>query len=173
MLLVVALGVAFALGRWSAEPPPAPIRSFEASSMPTAREQPQTELPPRDPSRAPLRPPTSATSQSAPTPSLAVVTPELVDRVTQETKARIEELRAHIVSRCWPGGASGGGPSSTQITLDVTFDAQGHEIARGISEDRRSPAPEFVRCLRNLEGTVLSVAPPGANVGVNVPVTFP
>jgi hypothetical protein len=93
--------------------------------------------------------------------------------VTEETKAKFETLRAHIVSRCWRSGGFRGGPSSTNLTFSVAFDAQGHEIARGITEDRSAPAAEFVGCLRGLEGTTLSIAPPGANVGVTVQMTFP
>jgi len=53
------------------------------------------------------------------------------------------------------------------------FDAQGREIGRGIGSDRAAPSGEFGKCLRKLEGTTFSIPPPGMQVSVSVPVTFP
>jgi hypothetical protein len=92
-----------------------------------------------------------------------------VTRASEQTKAKIEALRSYIDASCWPGP----GAAKVKVTFNVTFDAAGREIARGISEDRRAPAREFGRCLRKLQGTGLAISPPGANVAVAVPVSFP
>ena len=93
--------------------------------------------------------------------------------MTEATKHEIEKLRPYIVSRCWPAGGLAGGQTSAKLTFQITFDEKGREIARGISEDRSAPAGEFGSCLAKLEGMTLSIEPPGTNVGVSVPVTFP
>jgi hypothetical protein len=58
-----------------------------------------------------------------------------------------------------------------KVTLNVTFDASGREIARGVSTDRRTPA-EFTACLRTIP-TPVDVAPPGSTVAVAVPLSYP
>jgi hypothetical protein len=82
-------------------------------------------------------------------------------------------MRPLFVSRCWPRGGLGGGRREATVTYDLTFDPGGREIARGMLEDRRAPAGEFGRCLRQLENTSLAVSPPGSFVTLRVPVTYP
>jgi hypothetical protein len=93
--------------------------------------------------------------------------------VQEEARAELERMREHVVSRCWPRGGLRGGRRQTTLTYNVTFDPTGREVARGVLEDRRAPAGEFGRCLRRLEGTSLSVAPPGTFVSLRLPVTYP
>jgi hypothetical protein len=105
-------------------------------------------------------------------PDPAAIAQAVVARATEQARDQIESLRAQIVSRCWPAGGLPGGRSSATLSFNVAFDAQGREIARGISEQRRAPAGEFARCLRKMEAP-LSISPPGTNVGVSFAVTFP
>jgi hypothetical protein len=86
-------------------------------------------------------------------------------------KAQLESARELIVSRCWPRGGVDG-RSSARLTFNVTFDAQGREIARGITEDRRAPGGAFARCVRE-HGTALAIAPPGTNIGVSLSMAYP
>jgi hypothetical protein len=96
-----------------------------------------------------------------------------VARATEEVKAQIESLRPYIVSNFLASARLRGDPPRATVTIDSTFDRHGREIARGVSEDRRAPAGELAACLRQLQGVALSISPPGANVGVRVPVAFP
>ena len=99
----------------------------------------------------------------------ATVTPEILARATTDATAQIETYRPTFVSRCTPPGGLGEG---AQVTFHVTFDAQGREIARGISENRRHRAGAFAKCMREISGIDLAIAPPGTNVAVSVPMTF-
>ncbi len=56
-------------------------------------------------------------------------------------KAKLETLRGYIAESCWIGSAAQ--RASAKLTSNPTFDAQGREIARGISEDGRAPAREL------------------------------
>jgi hypothetical protein len=132
----------------------APATSLEPAPQPSQ---------PAQPARLPVKP----------APVMRAAQSDLVRHVANEATAGIDSLRNYIVSSCWPASATG--PATAKLTFNLTFDAQGREIARGIVEGRRAPAParEFGKCLRGLEGTTLAIAPPGANVGVSIPVTFP
>jgi hypothetical protein len=169
VVAVFVLGVVFALGRWSADAP-APVPQ---PTVPLAMPEPPRAETPAPPAARPAPPaPKAAEPPPSPAPPRAV-TPELVARVTESTRREIEKLRPYIVSRCWPEAGLAGGRQSARVILKITFDARGREIARGVSEDRSAPAGEFGSCLLKLEGTSLSIDPPGANVGVSLPVTFP
>ena len=106
-------------------------------------------------------------------PVMRAAPSDLVRHVADQATAGIDSLRSYIISSCWPASATG--LAKAKLTFNLTFDVQGREIARGIVEGRRAPAParEFGRCVRRLEGTTLAIAPPGANVGVSIPVAFP
>jgi hypothetical protein len=96
-------------------------------------------------------------------------------KVVAEASARLklDELRGDMLSRCWPSGGLEGGRTSARLTFSLAFDADGREIARGISEDRAAPAGAFARCLRALPVGSLAIPPPGARVGVKVAMVFP
>jgi hypothetical protein len=180
---VVALGGAFAIGRLTA-PEATPGDSERSSTLahrrpvgPTIRSEatgsdradwsgplPGDPLPGSP--AAPLSTPAAASGAAPPTP-------ELVAATTAEARQRLEDLRPYITSHCWPSGGLKNGRTKADLRIDLTFDKDGHEIARGIQENRRSPAGEFTACLRKLEGTRLAVAAPGRSVGVVVPFSVP
>lgn len=164
-LAAAALALAFALGQWTADPPaPAPQQE-----VPVARAEPPPPLVPPMP-----RPPPPAAQAARvfepvpppPPPAPSSPTPEIVARVISDATVKLEDQRPQILARCPPG--SGG----AQVTFNVTFDAQGREIARGISENRRARAGAFAKCLRDMDGMPLSIPPPGTNVAVSIPVSF-
>jgi hypothetical protein len=99
-------------------------------------------------------------------------TPELVSLVAQQARRKLEEVRPELIERCVPEPRRGD-PGGATFTFNVTFDAGGREIARGISEDRRYRAPEVASCLRRLPLGSLRVPPPGAIVGVRVALNLP
>jgi hypothetical protein len=168
---LAVLLLAYGLGRWTADgpasapaPPAAPAPIDPPAPLPQLFVAP---APPPPMARKPEPPPPAPAAQPPSSP-----TPEILTRVTEETKARIETLRPQMISRCWPSGGLRGGRASARLTFNVAFDAQGREVMRGVSEDRRAPAGEFARCVREMEGT-MTVSAPGTNVTVSVPMTFP
>jgi hypothetical protein len=169
LLLALALGAPFALWRLSADPPPpgenAPL---------VAAAEPVRSVPAPEPQRPAVRSSVRIAPRSTPAlPARAASAAELQSRATDEVNAQLETLRPYIASHCLPSAGVEGGKASATVTVSSTFDARGREIARGIGEDRRSPAAELASCMRSLEGIALSISPPGSNVGISVPVTFP
>jgi hypothetical protein len=150
-----------------------------AASPRAARELPRYAAPaasPRiaTPAVAPAPAPAPAPAAAEPAARTGRATPELVARVTEEATAALEQTRAQLVERCQAEGGLTGRSRGARFTFNVTFDANGREIARGINEDRRFRAPpELSRCVRSLPPGSLRVTPPGANVGVRVAMMFP
>jgi hypothetical protein len=187
--LGAAAGIAYFTAGSSASSAPqqafAPAQEDVAPQLSTGGPRPVPPPPARAPARGPVRRPTVTTTTNAappsqipppaPAPAAAAADPrtELATRVREEAKAQFETYRNEIVSQCWPEKGLPRGARTAKLTINVTFDAQGHEIARGISEDRRAPAGEFGRCVRSLSGITLGVSPPGSNVAVSIPVSYP
>jgi hypothetical protein len=172
----VALALAFAAGRWSTgdEPRPAagdrgaaPLRAAPGRVSPVER-----TLAGGIAFAPPPAPVVAAAVPAAPASPARGVPREIVARVAAEASLGLERARQDLVARCVPGNASAGGPGA-KLTFNVTFDASGREIARGISEDRRHRAPEIASCLRRLPLGSLRVSAPGANVGVRVSMNLP
>lgn len=170
-LAVVGALVAFLAGQWTAgRPGPTPARAaaaqrrqaLAAAVPPWTSRSVQTETLATAAARAP-----------APTTSTTRATPELVARATAETTSVLESSRAELDARCWPKAGLASGAASTVVTFNVTFDAGGREIARGLAEDRQARAPELVRCLQRLPLGSLRITPTGANVGVKVAIRLP
>jgi hypothetical protein len=167
---VAGAALLFAGGRWTAEPP-APRRASLATSAPAPARG--------EPGPSSLRRGGDPAAREEPAPALAApaVPPRPVAeaKLVAETTARVklEGLRRDLLSRCWPEEGLGGGRDRAQLTFSLAFDANGAEIARGISEDRTAPAGAFARCLRALPIGALSIPPPGARVAVKVAMAFP
>jgi hypothetical protein len=172
---VVAAVLIFLIGRWTADPAPAPVA--RAPAVPEPASAPVAREPLRPVAAAPVPPAPAQSVPAAPAPPARAapvpVTPELATRVKTEATEQLELLRPEIVAQCWPRGGLPKGRTTASVTFNITFDAQGREIARGIAEDRRAPAGEFARCLRQLPASALAIAPPGSNIGVSIPVSYP
>lgn len=173
-LAVAATLIAFALGRWAgdrqvaARPPSAghadPAAPDGAAAGSWAPVAPRAAAPSPAPAVAPA--PAAAPSEERRARA------ETVARATEELSRSLEAARAGLAERCVPEARRAGGPPA-RVTFNITFDAAGREIARGISDDRRAPAPEVARCLRKLPMGALRVSAPGASVGVRVAMTLP
>jgi hypothetical protein len=179
-----AIALAFVLGRSTVDASP-------ASGAPPRERQPAPAR--RAAALAAVAPPVAAAPPAAPiAPAVTAVTqaeaegararvsrlrtplsPEAEARMNDDARAAIERARPHVVARCWPRDGLPGGRRRTTITYNVTFDPDGHEIGRGLLDDRRAPAGEFGKCLRRLGETPLSVSPPGTFVTLRLPVTYP
>lgn len=132
-----------------------------------------------------------ATAQrSAPPPSSdikrveAPAEPAKVDlqRVSQDAKASLELQRAALTKLCWepltkgeaanPQAPPPARPGYIDYSIDVTFDAKGAQLARGMSEERRTARLEVTACVSS-HMKPLSVPAPGAVVRVEVPFRLP
>lgn len=151
---------------------PAP-RPARAPDRPAAEDLVHEEPP------LPALAPPAAAPRPAPAAALAVApalgpagrpTAATVARVAEDAARSLEAVRPQL-ARCLPDGGRGAAPA--RLTFHVAFDATGREVARGVAEDRRARSPELARCLRALPLGAVSVAPPGAPVGVRVAITFP
>jgi hypothetical protein len=178
----VAALLSYAAGRWSAG-------DAEARSPAPAHAEPRDDAPARElpaqPYRYAWRPPalapyaTPAPAAAAPQRAAPLLTPQgrptpqLVARVAEETTRKLEESRSELIERCVPANRLVHGDPGARFTFNVTFDASGREIARGIGEDRRLRAPEVASCLRKIPVGSLRVSPPGTTVGVRVAMHLP
>jgi hypothetical protein len=177
--VVIAVAI-FAAGRLSA-PPPAPVSSARAARASIAERErrawavgsPGAAAPAPAASTAAAGPAPAAGAAAADVKEAVAAAPDVKEAVAAEARARLESLRGYISSRCWPEGGLPGGQQQTTLRLDLTFDRDGREIARGIRQDRRAPAAAFTACLRRLPGTRLEVSAPGRSVGVLVAMQFP
>lgn len=174
--------LAYAAGRSSAEllaepsarGPGDPRMAERAAAGPAAadgrRSLAAAPVHPWSPAPALGAPPTGASGAAAPllTPA-GRPTRELVARVAAEASRSLEQARGDLVARCVPPGSA----TSAKLTFNLAFDAQGREVARGISDDRRAPAPEVAGCLRRLPMGSLRVSAPGTHVGVRVAMQLP
>lgn len=96
------------------------------------------------PSEPPVQPGTrraeGPAAQPRPAPPRAV-DPLLARRATEQA---LEAQRAAIVERCIPAAARSG--TASRLSINVTFDASGTQIGRGIIADRGDPRPWLSEC---------------------------
>ena len=173
-VLVAAIsGIAFVAGRWvkrtlePSAPGPAPRAAETRAAPPDAEEffaTPRVEPFARAAPSAPAAP-AAAPRRDAPAPAA----PTVVQRVTEEARAQIEAARDRLGERCAPRSLQDG-RAPARLVLNLTFDREGREIARGVIQDRRTRSAQLAGCLRELPR--LEVTPPSVNVGVAIPVTF-
>ena len=119
----------------------------------------------RQPPAQPVTPAVEAVTPTIETPPPAVVVtpPETVAAQASEAIAyQLASLRA----RC-PAP-----PGEHKFTFNVTFNAEGIEVAHGISADRRNPKTLLASCLSGALAP-LRVPPPGATTAVEVPLNLP
>ncbi len=120
----------------------------------------------------PVVPPTVVSPPVVPPPVVAtpVATSELV--VQQATEA-LAYQRTRLRDLCYrPAALAAGAPLSAVWTLNVTFDALGNQLARGVVEQRGTSTPDLTACIGN-ETQPLRVPPPGRIVMVEIPLSFP
>lgn len=89
-------------------------------------------------------------------------------QLLQQTSAELEAVKPLLAKAC--PQASGATPDHYMI--DYTFNAAGQQIGRGFSEMRGNTHPGLGACL-SAALPVLTIPPPGINVNVNVPFSYP
>ncbi len=117
--------------------------------------------PPQDRAGAPTSGPSPAPAALSTTPALS---PERVADVERESAARLAAMTPTFQTRC-PSSRGG------EFTVQISFDAEGREVGRALSVDKEGSAQRgALECLRDLDGVALTVRPPGAPIGVAVPL---
>lgn len=95
------------------------------------------------------------------------------DEVAMQAARALEAHRPALIERCYkPAVAARPAPRGVKYVFNLTFDAQGRQLARGIIEDREASSPAVTACVAAALPAV-AVAPPGANVRVDVPFSLP
>lgn len=97
--------------------------------------------------------------------SQQVVTP--VETVMAQAREALEYQHGELRARCpVPPG------ESHKFTINVTFDAQGTEVSRGLMEDPSNPPSSLGMCLPGVI-TPLRIPPPGKETWVEIPLRMP
>ncbi|WP_438022797.1 hypothetical protein [Sorangium sp. So ce233] len=95
------------------------------------------------------------------------------DEIARQAARALDAHRPALVERCYkPAIAAQPEPRAVKYVFNITFDAQGRQIARGLIEDRETARPEVTACLVGALPPV-EIAPPGVNVRVDVPFSLP
>src|SRR5262249_45407761 len=113
-------------------------------------------------------PSSGAPAQAAPPPFAAP--PAGPDRkaVLANALKALDAYRPAILEKCFrPALATGAGPPRVKLRFNITFDAAGKQIARGLMQDRDAPRPELGDCAAGALPVNLEVPPPGAIVAVD------
>jgi hypothetical protein len=166
--IVAAAAIGYVAGaRGSAEP------SVASSPPPATPAAPPIALPMPEPlpGRGAVAPPIPLPRVPQPTP-LPRVAPEIVARVEREAAMEIDRIKPILAARCWETSPPQERPQGVTYAINVSFDPQGREIARGVEEERGSP-PALGHCLRQVLDAEMRVSPPDAPVATVVAVTFP
>jgi len=149
---------------------------LQGQGKPPEREDPPPSL--RAASVAPPAPPPPAAPPAAGAPpglDLAPPAPpaEAKKRALEEARKALEAKRVEIVKTCWdPSAKKNPSPPKAKYLFDVSFDPQGNEIARGISDVRGMERPDTGQCLRE-QPMGLRITPPGVYVSVELEWTLP
>ncbi|WP_437934413.1 hypothetical protein [Sorangium sp. So ce341] len=112
-----------------------------------------------------------APGEGAPAAQRAPAVPR--EEVARQAARALDARRPALVERCYkPAIAAQPAPREVKYVFNLTFDAQGRQIARGIIEDREASRPDVTACLATALPPV-AVEPPGASVRVDVPFSLP
>jgi hypothetical protein len=119
--------------------------------------------------------PTSSQGPAAPPPASAPSTSAAADRAAAVAAATkdLERHRAEVVKKCAePALAKQPNPPQIKLTFNVTFDAEGKQIMRGVVEDRETMREGVSMCAMNTIPP-LSIPAQGASVYVELPWSLP
>jgi len=112
----------------------------------------------------------------APEPAPVVAPPPPVsstELVKQQASEALAYQRSRLRDVCYrPAVLAAKAELSAVWNLNVTFDAQGDQLARGMEEQRGTSTPELSRCVGDALQP-LKVPPPGRDLMVEIPLSFP
>ncbi|WP_437964353.1 hypothetical protein WMF04_32155 [Sorangium sp. So ce260] len=157
---MIAAAVYLGLRHGPAAVPPDPRA---AEGAPSRRGEPASSAGPAERARA--------SGEGAPAPQRAPSVPR--EEVARQAARALDAHRPALVERCYrPAVAAQPAPREVKYVFNLTFDAQGRQIARGVIEDRETSRPEVTTCLLAALPPV-AVAPTGSSVRVDVPFSLP
>lgn len=94
-------------------------------------------------------------------------------RVFREASAALDRHKKTLTEKCLaPALAQKPEPPRVKYSFNLTFDASGMVIARGIIEDHATARPDVATCVGD-NFPELKVTPPGQTVRVDVPLELP
>jgi len=155
---LIGLGLFFGLRREADGPAP----SVPATLVPSASTTPSLPLGP-----GPIQTATSQTATSQPLAPTATAT-TAVDKkaIAAELKTALDQHKKMIVEQCVaPSLAKKPTPDHVNLSFNISVDANGKQVARGVSEDRETSRADVTQCVQS-RLPALSIAPPGAAVFV-------
>ncbi|WP_434048215.1 MULTISPECIES: hypothetical protein [Sorangium] len=162
--IFIAAGLYFGLQR---EAPPAAPRPASAEAAVASAKRPASDAPAAAEAPAPSQPAPRAVDATAASQS------ELYKRVEADAIKALDARRPLFVKQCWePSLKKNPTPARAKYLFNMTFDASGKEIARGISEVRGMDRPDAAQCLRMIP-LGIGVPPPGARIAVEVEMILP
>lgn len=166
---IVAAGALIGLGLYSGlsnrpiEAPPASVSGVTSTAA-------VADVPPAQSSVALVVPSASAVTS---TTSIAGLAPAAIEQSAAKGLAR--EKKARFVDTCWkPALAKVATPATSVYSVHLSFDPEGKEVARGVSEVRgKDSRQDVARCLREQPLGIKLDTPPGRTAQVDLELTFP
>ncbi len=120
----------------------------------------------------PVDAPTATVPRQTSVASTARAASDIV-RVLREASASLDGHKKALTEKCLaPSLAKKPDPPHVKYSFDITFDATGAPIARGVIEDRATARSEVLTCVSD-NFPDLRVSPPGQTVRVDVPLELP
>jgi hypothetical protein len=94
-------------------------------------------------------------------------------QVAADAKKAVDAQRPALIKKCWETAAAPqGSAGSWKAIFNITFDATGQQVARGIVVDRSSTRYEVTNCVNDNLST-LKIPAPGAVATAEVPLSLP
>jgi hypothetical protein len=94
-------------------------------------------------------------------------------RVVQQATTAINTHKKSLVEKCLaPSLAKKPDPPNVKYIFNITFDAAGNILARGVVEDRATSRPDVLQCVSD-NFPALHIESPGQTVLVDVPLELP
>jgi hypothetical protein len=94
-------------------------------------------------------------------------------RVVQQATAELDKHKKSLTEKCLaPSLAKNPNPPNVKYIFNITFNAAGNNIARGVIEDRETSRPEVLQCLDD-NFPLVRLPPLGQTVLVDVPFALP
>jgi hypothetical protein len=94
-------------------------------------------------------------------------------RVIREATLELDKHKKALAEKCLaPSLAKNPDPPKVKYTFNITFNAAGNIIARGVTEDRATSRPDVLQCI-NEDFPAVRLSPLGQTVLVDVPFELP